>query len=241
MNEWQQEMNEFTHPLFVSFSFSSLILNLLVILVIREAMKARRTHAQLQLLCLSFSDISVGVAYVWDFVLSSVCDISKPCEEAKPCLYLMFGGIHFIQQTLLLNRSMTICITYVRCKVVSGFRGAQETNEKTPRRMLAELIIYSLLLHFLSSLVILGLIYLFRSFDLAVFVVGVSIAVLMAVMTGFIFYRLRLNYQRSQHRTRRVAVGDFQKLAALVALVFCCCQLIVGVLTGIEWYDPLWT
>ena len=196
-------------------------------------MKQRRTLAQLQLLCLGISDISVGVVFVWGAISSWMCDFYKPCEDAKPYFYSFISHTNSLMHTTAFNRSITRYIAYIRSIVMSGMKGALKIKNMTPCGMLTELVLYTLLLNILSFMVFFGLIGFFQSSQLAIWVVFASLAVLMVGMTSFIFYRFWVYRNNGETKLGNcVASDDFQKLAALVALVFCCCQVNTAVWWG---------
>ena len=239
MNETQEGMADFGHPVMVSLSVSSLLFNLLVVRVLRAMMRGRRTQlqTQLQLLILAVSDLSVGVAFVWAAGWHFLCDVTQPCRQAKPCLYNFVAWFFVYAQIVGFNHSITIYVTYARAKALGGIRGARDFQEMTPRRTVVELIAYSLSLHLLTNAVTFGAAYLFQSFDLAFFVILVAWTLLVAAMTAFIFYRLWLKRKRSPLPLGGAgAAGEVQKLAASVSLVFCCCQIVQAACNGYRFF-----
>ena len=62
--EVRSGMAIYGEPIPVALSFSSLLSNLLVVLVIRQMMRKHMSQAQIHLLCVAFSDLGVGLAFV---------------------------------------------------------------------------------------------------------------------------------------------------------------------------------
>ena len=66
----------FGHPLMATSALLSVIFNAIIILIIFRSMQQKRTQAQLHLVGLAFSDITVSLIYIFGATLSWTCD---PC------------------------------------------------------------------------------------------------------------------------------------------------------------------
>ena len=127
-------------PLCASISIVGVFLNVLVVLVIRESMNRRRTAAQIHLVALAISDITVGASAFSAAILSWSCNFCRlPCENAKFCFMSYALAILFQDFFLILNRSMTLYISFVRAKSLMSVTEAIATGKKSQRRVIIEL------------------------------------------------------------------------------------------------------
>ena len=216
-----------THPLFVSIAFSSIILNGLVILVIRQAMRERETQAQIHLMCLGFSDIAAGLVFVWASIWSWICSFPH-CEELA-CVRHYAVGMAFGYVTLAINKSMTLYIMYVRARAVSTIGNAMSCLNDTMKKSIFKLTVDTAVGAILLAMINFGLSRIFHSFwKTQVFCHSVS-TILMALLASFTLVRLKQHRQASPS----LATDDFQKLVAIVALFFCASELSSVLLNGV--------
>ena len=220
--EWARDT--FGHPLMASTSFASLFPNAFVVVVLRRLMSERRTWGRTHLSFLAYSDIFCSFSYVWGAVWSRLCVPNRQCEAGRRCFHGYVAFRVFLTLSAAITRSITLYVTYFRAKAVSGVRNAMTIDGMSSRRVLVELIVYTVLIGILSIMVWYVLRFLFKSSNLSLAIVLTFVSIAMAAMAVFILFRIRLNRQRSQ--SGLPAADDLQTQVAIVALVFCGCNLV---------------
>ena len=252
-------------PIAVALSFLSLLSNLLVVLVIRRMMRKQRSQAQIHLLCLAFSDLGVGIAFAWGAISCWTCNPCESCNEAAAkgtiswCLLNRIIHRCFYELFYNINRFVTLYITYVRAKVVTNFKYAMESQNKTARKCILEVtifcalsvIIHELMLIFVyvrilpSSLDLAAVLILDvdlpSSFDTLAFAITTGWTVIIASLSLFIILKLRGQLKVAgviPNGTVSNVTDDFQKLVVTVALAFCSIHIIDVVIHGIFAFNP---
>ena len=199
-------------------SFASMILNLFVILAIRQTMKQKRTQAQIHLMALAVSDWSVGFCFFCQPIWKWSCDLCLPCGRVKPLCFWM-DKILFYLLTLFLsfNRVTNLYITLSRAHAVSSVQNAAKIRDKTPKSVVKELIIVVFIGSVLLLLIGYGLIMALR-FEHAALIISSVCFLPMTIAAFFVIKKLR---QRKSEASTLVH-DEFQKLVVLVALFYCC-------------------
>ena len=233
----QAQADHFGDPLALSISVTGSLLNVLVIFVIFEAMRQRRTYAQTHLMALAFSDLAVGVLAICLGIFSRSCDLCIPCSQAKSCFYgfrivfsffLLSGGI---------NRSMTLCISFTRAQSIKNATNAiKNENDKKQGRVLMELLGLTAIVTVATVMIlVLGMFFIpkfvslprFVIFDKFFIVYLFALILVELLLAFFVLIKLRI-HKRSVLRDGSASPmnDDFEKLVALVALVFCCTHFV---------------
>ena len=209
-------------------SISSIFFNLLVILILFKMKKQFLTQAQIQLICLAFSDMSVGLFFtslaIWN--MSCDCEDSQLCQITAIVLIFLQTAAHGI------SKWVTLYITFSRAKAL----GSTRATIQSPQRHLARAIAFTVLTGTLTAVAIGVIMVLYQSYDLAVFTIHFIEVSLMAVMTIFIVIRMRLRSippSIRRNTSGSSAKDECKKLVIYAALVFSATQIIDVICAGI--------
>ena len=230
----------FALPSMALVSFASILLNLLVVFVFSRDIRRRKrrwrsTQAQVHLLCLAFSDISVGLSFVWGAILGLTCD---SVTESPPCArsFVLFKTGFFL--TTSFNRVTTLYITIVRAIATTNVRSALRSRSESPRRTFTEVTVSGVLGGILVFLAGCGLVRLLYTrlgdqnpVDTVFLIFFVVYTVVMAAVASFIVWKLwTLNNSPLLSGARLNAADDLGKMVAptvaVVALVLCLSNLV---------------
>ena len=225
----------FALPSMASVSFASIPLNFLVVFVFsgdirRRKRQWRSTQAQVHLLCLALSDISVGLSFIWGAVLGLTCD---SLTESPPCArsFVFFKTGFFL--TTSFNRVTTLYVTVVRAIATTNVRSALRSGSESPRRTFVEVTISGVFGGILVFLAGCGLVRLLRTrlgdkdpVDTVFLIFFIVYTVSMAAVASFIVFKLKtLNHSPLSSGARLNTADDLGKMVAprvaVVALVLC--------------------
>ena len=241
-NLFQAVSEAFGRPVCASISIIGIIFNVITVFVIRRSVRRRRTQAQIHLLTLAFSDISVGIAAMLFAALGWSCDLCLPCSQQGVCFTAFMVAGFFWRFSWNVNRVMTISIAIVRAKAVRNATNSLRSQNKTMRRTMVELGMivtlgfiliqtnYQLIMHALSTY---HSIPFWQLFSIVSTINDTFLAITMASVTAFILIKLR----HREHPVFSAAEIDFQRLVALVALVFCLGLFVSAFLLGSSAHD----
>ena len=221
-----EQASEMESPVIVLTAFSGLVLNIVIILVLKKMMAQRQTQAQIHLLTLAFSDVTICLFYPFMSIWSSFCDPCLPCVRPFVCFYTFNFLVCATVVMLMINRFATLYITFVRAKALSTLRNAMASRNQTPRQILTEMIIYVVVGSALTYLIGSGLLFPCE-FSCAFLVIYPVLISTMAILASFVLIRLRF------HSISSVANDDFQRLIGFVAF-FYVCTLIGAVIVSTE-------
>ena len=166
------------------------------------------------------------------FYIQIPTPISVPLPQARPCVIAYEFALSFWSLFGCVNRAMTFYVTFVRARAVNAVRYAMRVRNKTGACVVAEIIVFSLLGGILCMGIFVAMLnmmtypeamFVSHSFS-ALFVAFLAIVTLLALRR-----RLTAVEEISHPKGDRGSVDEFQRLVALVALVFCCCQLVCAI------------
>ena len=226
-----------SHPIHTFISTIGIILNIIVVVVIRRSMTRRQTQAQIHLLTLAVSDITLGIAAVCEGALGWTCDLCLPCGQGGAC-HIVHAIVFYIwTASYSVNRVLTMSISIIRLKAIRNAINARISRRKSQRRTMIDLGVLVIILYLiLNAYVWLALRALHSNLSFPVWQVWCIVAATTSVfqtitiscVTGFILAKLRrreCSFLSSQE-------VDFQRLVALVAVIFCCAELVISCLHG---------
>ena len=231
-------LNSFGHVANISCAVVGIFLNVVVIFVLCNSMKERRTKGQIHLLTLSLSDLFYLVCSANLAVLSWFCDACLPCHQLghRHTAILVSIVVWLVAGTT--NRFLTIVITWLRARAINNPYSQFVTKVPSPCRMLMELLGYTVVSSGISSAAIeIVRYFLIRNgasparTEAGILIFRNSLwAVVMLSLAAYILIKLRRRKASANKAQRRRKEGDhrnlsnteaeFQRLVALVALVF---------------------
>ena len=209
----QREAQLWGSPVILVTAITGLILNIVVIVILIKMMKRRQTQAQIHLLALAFSDVSVCLFYPLMAVWSKTCDPCLPCGPAFVCFCMHRFLTYATSFMYIVNRFTAVYITFVRAKALTTLKNAMASLNKAPRKVLKELIIAVSIGSALLFLIGLGLMILCK-FVCAIMVIYPILITMMTILASFVLIRLRY------HVISSVVKDEFQRLIALVAFFY---------------------
>ena len=143
----------------------------------------------------------------------------------------MYGILYFaLYLFVIVNRSMTLYISYKRAWSLKNVTNAQKSLEQSHRRVMIDLAVFTAIFVVAQFFIQLLVKFVFPDlFGVPGFMVwswfaiffGTIWIIIETILSIFVLVKLRIR-QRSLDG-RRSTNDDFEKLIALVALVFCCC------------------
>ena len=184
--------------------------------------RLRRTQAQIHLLTLAFSDLTVNVAGIVDviFTTATACNLCDPCTEVQN----EYFHVYFVTFTIWhlatgVNRMITLYITFVRARTLFDLNYSISSQKMTQRRVMIELGAYTLIwtvvghvwIYMMEKILTWYGVPSLISYYSVVFVGLVVTILTMLIFAAYIL--IKLQYCDSSGK-------DFQRLVALVALVF---------------------
>ena len=214
-------LHTFGHPASISCALGGIFLNVIIILVLLYAMKWRLTVAQIHLLALAFSDLAYVICCSLLAIVSWFCD---PFHQIGRCITVFRVARISWTVTSYTNRGLTLIITGLRARAIkSPFQQEQERRNKSRCQMwtelvgytvaffgiiaaAAELVQYSLIQHGADPYQTKMQIYI----ALHCFVI-----VFMLSLAAYILVKVRRDGSNISN-----AEADFQRMVALVAIVF---------------------
>ena len=220
-------IDSFGHPATICCAIIGIFLNVVVIIVICHAMKQRQTQAQIHLLTLAFSDLAYVICCSNLAIVSWSCDACLPCPQLGRChtVILVAGSLWVIASST--NRCLILVITGLRARAIKNPFQQHANQDQSARRVFGELIGYTVLssgtLITVTEIVKYLLIQNGASRPrtlIGTFITHSSLwIVVMLSLATYILVKLRYrNYGGSGHISN--AEADFQRLVALVAIVF---------------------
>ena len=245
-------VNQFGSPVNATISFSGLILNLVIILVIRDSMKRRQTQAQVQLTALAYSDLTVGASYVGFFIIDHTCTFCLPCSQAKVCFHGVSIVFIFWSLASIANRSMLLYISFDRARAIRNATNAICNENRTQCKGFQELGVCTAVLT-IFTIFVLGIFYFLVPYLLKIPQFGpvatfwviylVTMVATELVLANFVLFKLRSRKSLYKSGTKASVEDDFEKLVALVALVFCgtCVIPIIWNVANLSAHDQLET
>ena len=194
----------------------------------------KRTQTQVHLLALAFSDITVLVGVIGIEILSWTCEFCLPCNQTGYCNAMYSITFPLFYLLLTVNRSITLYISYVRAWTLKNVSNARQSQEKSHRKVVVELVGFTTVLTATNSFLIgLALISFPNWFGIPQFItvawlgifLGVVWIVLELIFAVFVLVKLRvrritLNMGKCQRSS--AVENDCSRLVAIMALVFCC-------------------
>ena len=223
------------HPINASLSFTSILLNVCVILVVRFMAQKKQIPVKNLFFVLAASDCGVGVIYA----TQAMCHW---CFDACSMTRTAIIAVNQLQSIAIFsNRGITLYVTWIRAVAVGSVTAESFQNKRLPR-IFAEITLFILL----GSLPML-LQWLIPMTNHEADILRLSYFVLltmwMMIFATFIFFKVRLlkrsspaskssstsansGVNRSARDTRAsTSKDDFQTLVLLVAFIFCACHL----------------
>ena len=169
-------------------------------------------------------------------LLNWTCEFCLPCGQVKHCIVLYYIMYFLWFFFIIVNRSMTLYISYVRAWSLKNVTNAMKNLEKSHCRVLTELACFTAISSVPQFLILIpGKVVIPHWSKLnphtvlawGVIVYCTSWIIIELILASFVLVKLRI---RQQSKNRNKPMDDsFEKLVALVALVFCCC-LVVNVI-----------
>ena len=189
---WKDDVPALGHPLLASLSFLSVFFNSFIIFVIAQMMRQKQTQAQMHLLLLAFSDISVGLAYIFGAMWSWSHDANgdtiyflRSFQMFRACQNILFWT----------NRSMITYIAGTRALAVSSTQNALESQNKTPKWVLIETLVFGVFGGVLFQLIVLPLGFLI-AFHLLICLFFFANVFIVASLSIFFFFAPTVHRQK---------------------------------------------
>ena len=125
-------------PFQAVLSLLGIVSNVVVILAMQESMRmsGRRTQAKIHLTTLAYSDIAYLMSMMGVGLLSWTCEFCLPCRQVKHCIILYIIMYHLWFFFIIVNRSMTLYISYVRAWSLKNVTNAKISQGKSHRKVL---------------------------------------------------------------------------------------------------------
>ena len=241
--EIDDALNAHGHPLVAFCSFSSLICNGIILVVIASKLRKNRDSikpAAIHLSTLALSDLSIGFVYIFGAALSWSSD-SGEMDGSFSAWIISLVFTHTI------NRWLTMYITFARAKAVT-FTGAMRVEKQTAKRCCIETLIFGVLGSIPLFLICASLVKILQLFEVPEpFAVGCLIVypiliLTMLIMASLILIKTGRNSRNSMEavvsEARSQAMMQFQRQVATVALVFCACHSLSLVRNGLIAFHP---
>ena len=220
-------------PCLASMSCVGHVFNLLVIIVIRKSMgmNDQRTQAQIHLTSLAFSDIAVLVSANSLAIVCWQCDFCSLGSQAKHCKALFDGASLIYLLFYAVNRSMTLFISFVRSWSLMNVSNALHDHHKSQGRILIELCVFTSIITIVNGVLIVSTLYIlpkwfkcprYISFAWGGFFYSTLMIVIEFALAIFVLVKLRIYPKSIDGKKSSASEDDFERLVALVALVYCC-------------------
>ena len=134
-------------PFQAILSLLGIVSNVVVILTMQESMRmsGRRTQAKIHLTTLAYSDIAYLMSMMGVGLLSWTCEFCLPCSQVKHCIILYIIMYHLWFFFIIVNRSMTLYISYVRAWSLKNVTNAKISQGKSQRKVLVELTRFTII------------------------------------------------------------------------------------------------
>ena len=233
----QLQLDVYGNPLTLMLSIFCILGNCLVCRLIRRSMGKKPTQAQQHLLGLCISDITVGAMSICRGILSYICELCLPCAQASTCVGIDLVFSCFWLLYTVVNQWITFYITMVRAWAVSCIMNTLTNQRKSQRRVLVEFLLFGVLGGILIYAILEVMFFIYPlHYSLILFVMLCPCVIFMAISAIYILVRLRMQTQVVPTITGAlgsVRADDFQRLVALVALVFCFTHLFSAIIWGI--------
>ena len=219
--------DSYGHPASISCAVVGIFLNVVVIFVLRHAIKKRRTQGQIHLLTLAFSDLAFVIGCFNQGVISWLCDPCLPCYQLGRCYAALLVVFILWLLAVYTNRWLTLVITWLRARAIKNPFLQHANRDQSLCQSMTELIGYTLLFSSISIAVSETVRYFLiqnsvspSRIQLDFFIASACLfIVIMLSLATYILVKLR---QRDDGAGNNIsnAEADFQRLVALVAVVF---------------------
>ena len=223
----KEHFDSFGHPASLSCAVVGIFLNVVVIFVLRHAMKVRRSQGQIHLLALAFSDLASVIGFLNVGISGWLCDPCLPCYQLGRCYAALLVVFILWLLAVYTNRWLTLVITWLRARAIKNPFLQHANRDQSLCQSMTELIGYTLLFLGIGLAVSETVRYFLiqnglspsriqHGFLIASACLGI---VMMLSVATYILVKLR---QRDDGAGNNIshAEADFQRLVALVAVVF---------------------
>ena len=227
-------LDSFGHPASLSCAVVGIFLNVVVIFILRHAIKKRRKPGKIHLLTLAFADLAFVIGCFNQGVASWLCNPCLPCSQLGHCYTALRVVAFLLGIAVNTNRWLILVITWLRARAIKNPFLQHANRDQSLRQSMTELIGYTLLFFGIHTAVSEIVKYFLIQngvspprIELGYYIVDTCLAIV--IMLAFATYILVKLRQRNNDAGNNIshAEADFQRLVALVALVFVLTHVVV--------------